>query len=114
MGLGLRPGAKAPDQPPMPYRLRASPRLYGILWFSEPPPIRFGSAPSPVGGANHRTTVQTNRFEPPEPPPSDGRGADGPQHVVPPPAAPRDAQRRGQLAQRSAGMIGDPGLGPLL
>ena len=28
MGLGLRPGAKAPDQPPMPYRLRASPRLY--------------------------------------------------------------------------------------
>ena len=37
MGLGLRPGAKAPDQPPMPYRLRASPRLYGILWFSEPP-----------------------------------------------------------------------------
>ena len=28
MGLGLRPGAKAPAQPPMPYRLRASPRLY--------------------------------------------------------------------------------------
>ena len=28
MGLGLRPGAKAPDQPPMHYRLRASPRLY--------------------------------------------------------------------------------------
>ena len=31
MGLGLRPGAKAPDQPPMPYRLRASPRLYGAV-----------------------------------------------------------------------------------
>ena len=47
MGLGLRPGAKAPDQPPMPYRLRASPRLYGILWFSEPPPypVRFGPLP---------------------------------------------------------------------
>ena len=27
-GLGLRPGAKAPDEPPTPYRLRASPRLY--------------------------------------------------------------------------------------
>ena len=37
MGHGLRPGAKAPDQPPMPYRLRASPRLYhaparGATW----------------------------------------------------------------------------------
>ena len=28
MGFGLRPGAKAPDEPPTPYRLRASPRLY--------------------------------------------------------------------------------------
>ena len=28
MGLGLRPGAKAPDEPPTPYWLRASPRLY--------------------------------------------------------------------------------------
>ena len=28
MGVGLRPGAKAPDEPPTPYRLRASPRLY--------------------------------------------------------------------------------------
>ena len=28
MGIGLRPGAKAPDEPPTPYRLRASPRLY--------------------------------------------------------------------------------------
>ena len=27
-GLGLRPGAKAPDEPPTPYRLRVSPRLY--------------------------------------------------------------------------------------
>ena len=34
MGLGLRPGAKASDEPPMPYRLRASPRLYG--WPSSP------------------------------------------------------------------------------
>ena len=30
MGIGLRPGAKAPDEPPTPYRLRASPRLYKI------------------------------------------------------------------------------------
>ncbi len=27
-GFGLRPGAKAPDEPPTPYRIRASPRLY--------------------------------------------------------------------------------------
>jgi len=27
-GSGLRPDAKAPDEPPTPYRLRASPRLY--------------------------------------------------------------------------------------
>ena len=31
MGTGLRPGAKAPDQPPTPYRLRASPRLYSFI-----------------------------------------------------------------------------------
>ena len=30
-GFGLRPGAKAPDEPPTPYRLRASPRLYKSL-----------------------------------------------------------------------------------
>ena len=30
-GLGLRPGAKAPDEPPTPYRLRASPRLYTLF-----------------------------------------------------------------------------------
>ena len=31
MGIGLRPGAKAPDEPPTPpYRLRASPRLYSV------------------------------------------------------------------------------------
>lgn len=28
MGVGLRPGAKAPEVPPTPYRPRASPRLY--------------------------------------------------------------------------------------
>ena len=28
MGVGLRPGAKAPEEPPTPYRLRAPPRLY--------------------------------------------------------------------------------------
>ena len=28
MGVGLRPGAKAPEAPPTPYRPRASPRLY--------------------------------------------------------------------------------------
>ena len=28
MGVGLRPGAKAPEVPPTPYRSRASPRLY--------------------------------------------------------------------------------------
>ena len=28
MGVGLRPGAKASEAPPMPYRPRASPRLY--------------------------------------------------------------------------------------
>ena len=31
-GFGLRPGAKAPDEPPTPYRLRASPRLYIAEW----------------------------------------------------------------------------------
>ena len=35
MGVGLRPGAKAPDKPPTPYRLRASPRLY--LTSGQPP-----------------------------------------------------------------------------
>ena len=30
MGLGLRPGAKAPAEPPTPYWLRASPRLYAL------------------------------------------------------------------------------------
>ena len=28
MGVGLRPGAKASEAPPMPFRPRASPRLY--------------------------------------------------------------------------------------
>ena len=37
-GFGLRPGAKAPDEPPTPYRLRASPRLY--LTPRRPPPER--------------------------------------------------------------------------
>ena len=31
MGVGLRPGAKAPEAPPTPYRTRASPRLYTDL-----------------------------------------------------------------------------------
>ena len=31
MDVGLRPGAKAPEAPPMPYRPRASPRLYTNL-----------------------------------------------------------------------------------
>jgi len=31
MGLGLRPGAKAPAEPPTPYWLRASPRLYFLF-----------------------------------------------------------------------------------
>ena len=31
MGVGLRPGAKAPEAPPTPYRPRASPRLYTNL-----------------------------------------------------------------------------------
>ena len=31
MGVGLRPGAKAPEVPPTPYRPRASPRLYTNL-----------------------------------------------------------------------------------
>ena len=32
MGVGLRPGAKAPEEPPTPYRLRAPPRLYQRIW----------------------------------------------------------------------------------
>ena len=38
-GLGLRPGAKAADEPPTPYRLRASPRLYMLTpaWASRGP-----------------------------------------------------------------------------
>ena len=51
MGIGLRPGAKAPDEPPTPYRLRASPRLYNSVWFS----TNFRgvpASPDPVGQQN--------------------------------------------------------------
>ena len=57
MGLGLRPGAKAPDQPPMPYRLRASPRLYrpvrGALGRHGGPHRLALRGPGPGGAGRH-------------------------------------------------------------
>ena len=58
MGLGLRPGAKAPDQPPMPYRLRASPRLYPAS--IEPPFLPIDRAANDVCRSLYwRSTAQT-------------------------------------------------------
>ena len=54
MGVGLRPGAKASEAPPMPYRPRASPRLYtnlvGTLLRPSRKPCPTGL--SPPGGSN--------------------------------------------------------------
>ena len=55
MGAGLRPGAKAPDKPPNPYRLRASPRLYTNV---------VGTLPSTAVAAAWPTSPATQRNAP--------------------------------------------------
>ena len=64
MGVGLRPGAKAPEAPPTPYRPRASPRLYqtsGWRGVPELPAAARGGASQTVRPRNVRPSAAAAR-----------------------------------------------------
>ena len=63
MGVGLRPVVKAPEAPPMPYRPRASPRLYTNLVGT----LQAGPRALPWGspGTTLRSRTGVERHRPP-------------------------------------------------